>query len=97
MNGSQVIGRTASTIFVRLPDDAQRPCGTCSCSYCKANPERTPMWDTLAIATSKPADGPDTVWTVHMPDAGSIRRAIDAGYVQGPHATVVMGGRKKVG
>lgn len=94
MNGSMVIGRTDSTIFIRLPAEQQRECGGCSCSYCKAHPEETPRWDTLAVAVDKP-DGPDTCWTVHMPDAGDTRRAIEAGYVKGPHGVTLHGGRKR--
>lgn len=94
MNGAAVIGRTRDTIFVRLPDALQRPCGTCRCPYCTAHPERPPMWDTLAVSVEK-SHPVDYTWTVHMPDPSSVRDAIEAGYVHGPAATVVHGGRKR--
>lgn len=67
-NGMKVLGRNGGTLFVRLPDELQTPCNGCSCAWCKAHPDKTPMWDTLAIAISKPSKGTDTTWTVHMPD-----------------------------
>lgn len=97
MNGSMIIGRTDTTIFIRLPDDLQRDCGKCSCAYCVAHPDETPRWDTLAVATDKPKEGNDYAWTVHMPDPSVVTRGIEAGYVKGPRATVVHGGRKRGG
>jgi hypothetical protein len=55
--------RRGSTQFVALPVIAQRPIeGGCDCRYCKAHPNRTPKWDTLAFVSSTDA------WTVHFPD-----------------------------
>lgn len=93
MNGAIVIARTASTIFIRLPPDRQRECGGCSCAYCKAHPELTPRWDTLAVALDKPAEGNDCTWTVHMPDPAQMLTAIDCGYVKGPAGITLHGGR----
>jgi hypothetical protein len=53
------------TIFIAAPTTAQRPInGGCSCDYCKANPGSVPMWDTIAVAASKP----DHAWMVHYPE-----------------------------
>lgn len=93
MNGSMVIGRTATTIFIRLPLELQRECGGCCCAYCKAHPELTPRWDTLAVAVDKPIEANDYAWTVHMPDASAIHRGIEAGYVNGPAGVTLHGGR----
>ena len=58
-----MVYRNGKTNFVSLPPPAQRPIdGGCHCSFCKANPDRTPMWDTLAFTNSEDA------FTVHMPD-----------------------------
>jgi hypothetical protein len=58
--------KDGSTLFVVLPPEACEPVeGGCSCDYCKAHPDRTPMWDTLAVA-SDPRDKPYT-WLVHNP------------------------------
>jgi hypothetical protein len=59
----QRIGTTkAFTTFVSLPVPLQRPItGGCQCAFCKAHPNRPPMWDTLAT------DGVDS-WTVHYPE-----------------------------
>jgi hypothetical protein len=63
MNGSKVTHRN-ETSFVALPVEAQSPiAGGCHCSYCKANPDKRPMWDTLAIGADTPR-----AWTVHYPD-----------------------------
>ena len=68
LNGMKVLGRRGNTLWVRLPSELQRPCGTCSCPYCKAHPAEVPMWDTLAIPIAPPASSQDTTWTVHLPD-----------------------------
>jgi hypothetical protein len=66
LNGIRV-HRTGGTIFVPLPKESQSVIeGGCTCNYCKAHPELTPMWDTLAIATK--ARGSDHTWTVHYPE-----------------------------
>ena len=63
MNGSKVTTRNG-TSFVALPVEAQNPiAGGCSCQFCKANPDKQPMWDTLAIGADAPR-----AWTVHYPD-----------------------------
>jgi hypothetical protein len=70
LNGMQVVARRGNTIFIRLPDALQRPIdGGCHCGYCKANPDKTPKWDALAVAADKEhVDQPNTTWTVHMPE-----------------------------
>lgn len=51
------------TAFVPLPYNVRRVIELgCQCPYCKANPERTPKWDTLAISI----DG--ETWIVHYPE-----------------------------
>jgi hypothetical protein len=70
LNGADVIAHDAESgaTYIRLPVQLQRPIdGGCHCPSCKANPTRTPTWDTLAI----PPKG--TAWTVHMPDAQMFR------------------------
>jgi hypothetical protein len=52
------------TFFARLPENAKRAIdGGCQCAFCKAHPDKTPAWDTLAV-------DPDscTAWTVHYPE-----------------------------
>ena len=62
MNGSKVTKR-GETYFVALPADAQRQiAGGCQCAWCLTHPDRTPMWDTLAIGEASHA------WTVHYPE-----------------------------
>ena len=63
-----VIARGPDAIYLRLPAALQRDCGGCSCDYCKAHPEHTPTWDTLAIPMHETDKRNDTSWTVHMPD-----------------------------
>lgn len=54
------------TYFVRLPRHLRMEInGGCSCPYCKARPDETPKWDTLAIDPSS-----DSSWTVHYPELG---------------------------
>jgi hypothetical protein len=63
LNGAKVIHRNG-TSFVALPVEAQRPiAGGCQCPYCQNHPDKTPMWDTLAIGADSPF-----AWTVHYPD-----------------------------
>ena len=63
MNGAKVTHRNG-TSFVALPAETRRPIdGGCQCAYCKAHPDKRPMWDTLAIS----ADA-TRAWTVHYPD-----------------------------
>jgi hypothetical protein len=55
------------TLFVALPPELQRPIeGGCQCRFCKADLNKPPMWDTLAIAAN--AEG--RTWTVHYPELG---------------------------
>jgi hypothetical protein len=64
LNGAKTTRRN-DTVFVALPIEAQRPiAGGCSCDWCKTHPDRTPMWDTLAV----PADGKGAAQTVHFPE-----------------------------
>ena len=52
------------TVFLPLPVPLHRPIvGGCQCSYCKAHPTKTPMWDTLAGKTTKRHS-----WVVHFPE-----------------------------
>lgn len=54
-----------NTVFMALPPETRSPIeGGCQCPYCKANPSKTPSWDTLAIN----AKGSDRSWTVHFPE-----------------------------
>jgi hypothetical protein len=58
------VHKRENTLFVALPVEVQKPiAGGCKCNYCLWNPEKTPMWDTLALS-------PDSqyTWTVHYPD-----------------------------
>lgn len=75
LNGAQVIAHDTSngTTYIRLPAQLQRPTDGCVCTYCKAHPERTPTWDTLAI----PKGVPGTAWTVHMPDPKAFRDSLE--------------------
>lgn len=62
------------TIFFPLPSNAQRPIeGGCQCTFCKAHPGSTPMWDTLAVSSGKR----DYTWTVHYPELTTGEAEID--------------------
>jgi hypothetical protein len=64
-----VITRWEGAIYMRLPPDLQREItGGCECAYCKAHPDQTPMWDTMAISANNPNRDRDWTWTLHMPD-----------------------------
>lgn len=70
LNGARV-RRINKTIFIELPKEAQRPIdGGCVCTFCKAHPDRKPMWDTLAVSAEYPEypGRTDTAWTVHYPE-----------------------------
>jgi len=58
------ITKRDNTLFIPLPKEAQEPinCG-CDCNYCKANRDKTPMWDTLAVSPDS-----EWTWTVHYPE-----------------------------
>jgi hypothetical protein len=71
LNGAPVIARTRTVIFIRLPEEAQRPIDGCACEYCKRTGE-PPHWDTLAV----PIDGRHA-WTVHMPDPVAAQQAFN--------------------
>lgn len=63
LNGIKVV-KVKGTMFVALPVNYRSPIkGGCSCNYCKANPDKTPMWDTLAVNPDA-----DYSWTVHFPE-----------------------------
>jgi hypothetical protein len=51
-------------IFVPLPlsEQTQIPFG-CGCGYCKAHPEKTPMWDCQGIDLQT-----EEIWRCHYPD-----------------------------
>jgi len=70
LNGMVVIERRPGHVYMRIPADLQKPItGGCSCSFCRQHPDRTPMWDTLAVTTRAPKDGDhDHAWTIHMPE-----------------------------
>ena len=58
------------TLFVALPVELQRTIeGGCQCPHCKAHPDKTPMWDTLAIDASARRH----TWTVHYPELAHWR------------------------
>ncbi len=71
-----VILRTKDAIYLRIDEALQRPCDGCDCPYCKAHPNETPSWDTLAIPLK--ISPTDFSWTVHMPDPLEVRRYLDA-------------------
>lgn len=89
-NGMTILGRYKDTLFVRLPIALQKPCGNCTCDYCKAHPNETPAWDTLAMAiptrhnpTNAGAKGSyQHTWTVHMPDTAAFFRIAQAAKVR---------------
>jgi hypothetical protein len=61
-----MLEKRANTTFIKLPVNLQKEItGGCQCSYCKAHPTKTPVWDTLAT------DG-KTSWTVHYPELGKV-------------------------
>jgi hypothetical protein len=79
-NGMSVLGRRDGVVFIRLPDELAVPIAAdpsnpgvpaCRCPYCKAHPELTPKWDTLAV--QQQSGKPDHTWTVHMPDHTDAR------------------------
>jgi hypothetical protein len=59
--------RIGKTMFIPLPVKVQQPIDGCDCKFCKAHPDRKPMWDTLAISPDS-----ERTWTVHYPE---IQRA----------------------
>ena len=68
-SGTRVF-RNGNGIFVPIPRHLALPVdGGCDCSYCKAHPEITPLWDTIAICAMAPSNKyHDTVTTVHYPE-----------------------------
>ena len=75
-NGMVVLGRREGVMFIRLPDALQVPIDRCGCPFCKAHPDKTPMWDTLAVhvdADPRSTRSQDYTWTVHMPDPTDAR------------------------
>jgi hypothetical protein len=74
-NGLTVLALTTEAVYVRLPPALARPCGGCSCDWCKAHPDVPPTWDTLGIPLERPTNGrPWTTWTLHCPVASDLRR-----------------------
>ena len=68
INGIRVT-RKGNTIFIPLPPGMQIPIQFgCKCSFCKAHPDKVPMWDTLAIYEKAPSNPWDTATTVHYPE-----------------------------
>lgn len=75
MNGQAIfVNDDGDALFVPIPKELAAPVpGGCQCDYCKANPELTPMWDTLALpAKAKNKQGEHT-WTVHMPNKAGLK------------------------
>jgi hypothetical protein len=64
LNGMEVIARTKTAIFVRLPKELQTSAGECSCIHCKG---QEGFWDTLGIPLAKSGHFRDATWVVHMP------------------------------
>jgi hypothetical protein len=63
MNGTRVT-QVNETFFIPLPIESRRVIeGGCDCAYCKTHPDKTPQWDTLAVASGSPY-----AWTVHFPE-----------------------------
>jgi hypothetical protein len=53
------------TVFVALPAALHREiAGGCQCGFCKEHPDKTPMWDTLAIDAAAERH----TWVVHYPE-----------------------------
>jgi hypothetical protein len=69
LQGWQVLASTIKdAIYLRIPTTLQRPIeGGCSCSFCKAHPTATPMWDTLGIPLNENGYRSRT-WTLHAPE-----------------------------
>jgi hypothetical protein len=65
------IRRVGNSIFIPLPLALQRPCGGCSCAWCKKHPQYEPAWDTLAVPAMPERGRRDTTWTVHYPQLNS--------------------------
>lgn len=57
-----MLGQGRGTIFVRLPRELWRSCGSCDCPRCRGGEG---FWDTLAV----PTDGRGHTYTVHHPEA----------------------------
>lgn len=58
------------TVFLPLPEKMWRPVPFgCECTYCKAHPNKPPMWDTLAGHPDK-----EWTWVVHYPELAEIHR-----------------------
>jgi hypothetical protein len=74
LNGASIVRREGKpgTIFIPLPRALWREIdGGCACRYCSADPKKSAgpaYWDTLAVASAKPAKGNDTTWMVHYPE-----------------------------
>ena len=58
------VHKRGDTLFVALPPGATVAIlQGCQCAFCKANPDKTPSWDTLAIDPES-----ERAWTVHFPE-----------------------------
>lgn len=68
MNGTPIT-QVGESIFIPLPPLARRPiAGGCQCAFCKAHPDQTPQWDTLAVSP-----GTKYAWTVHYPEIAQVQ------------------------
>lgn len=57
--------RVKDTIFIVAPIEARRPIENgCNCTYCKAHPDKTPMWDVYSVD----AKSPTWATLVHYPE-----------------------------
>lgn len=74
MNGQPIFtSDDKGTLFVSIPAELAAPIpGGCQCDYCKAHPEETPKWDTLALPAKARNKQGEHTWTVHMPDKGGL-------------------------
>lgn len=66
LQGWPVLRIWEGAVYVRIPQELQKPTGGCSCTYCKEHPKEVPSWDTLGI----PIDGKrdSMTWTLHAPE-----------------------------
>lgn len=74
MNGQDIfVSGDGSTLFVPIPRELAADCGHCDCDYCKAHPDVTPKWDTLALAANPKDRNGEHTWTVHLPDKSGLK------------------------
>lgn len=63
LNGVRFFTSEKGAVYIPLPREAWRSCGTCNCPVCKG---AEGFWDTMAVP------GPDAnmghTWTLHFPE-----------------------------